>query len=122
MILFERNKYLILRKEKAEKNNQIHTRQYLSHVRELFRESKILNVFYLNVLKNLVVTHKIKSLTTPTIFQNKFRKPTQKCLTNFSTSNVSMRPFKTSLNTESQSESPHSETTFLQIWRKSKEV
>ena len=40
--------------------------------------------------------HKIKSQTAPKIFQNKFRKPTHKYPTNFSTSNNSIPPFKLS--------------------------
>ena len=40
--------------------------------------------------------HKIKSQTAPKIFQNKFRKPTHKYPTNFSTSNYSIPPFKLS--------------------------
>ena len=40
--------------------------------------------------------HKIISQTAPKIFQNKFRKQTHKYLTNFSTSNYSIPPFKLS--------------------------
>ena len=40
--------------------------------------------------------HKIKSQTAPKIFQNKFRKPTHKYPTNFSTLNYSISPFKLS--------------------------
>ena len=40
--------------------------------------------------------HKIKSQTAPKIFQKKFRKPVDKYLTNFSTSNCSIPPFKLS--------------------------
>ena len=62
---------------------------------------------------------KIKSQTAPTIFQNKFRKPTHKYHTNFSTSNYSIPPFKLSKsNTEFQSEAPHYGRTFLQTLRK----
>ena len=74
----------------------IHSKDRLAHARELFRESKILNVFQLNILNNLVFMHKIKSQTAPKIFQNKFRKPTHKYPTNFSTSNYSIPPFKLS--------------------------
>ena len=38
--------------------------------------------------------YKIKSQTVPKIFQNKFREPTHKYPTNFSTSNYSIPPFK----------------------------
>ena len=39
---------------------------------------------------------KIKSRTEPKLFQNKFRKPTHKYPTNFSTLNYSISPFKLS--------------------------
>ena len=74
----------------------IHCKDRFAYARELFRESKILNVFQLNILNNLVFMHKIKSQTAPKIFQNKFRKPTHKYPTNFSTSNYSIPPFKLS--------------------------
>ena len=74
----------------------IHCKDRFAHARELFQESKILNVFQLNILNNLVFMHKIKSQTAPKIFQNKFRKPTHKYPTNFSTSNYSIPPFKLS--------------------------
>ena len=48
------------------------------HTRELFRESKTLNVYEFNILNNLVFMHKIKSRTAPKVFQNKFRKSNYK--------------------------------------------
>ena len=74
----------------------IHCKDRFAHAEELFRESKILNVFQLNILNNLVFMHKIKSQTAPKIFQNKFHKPIHKCPTNFSTSNYSIPPFQLS--------------------------
>ena len=50
----------------------------------------------LNILNNLVLMHSIKSHTAPKISQNKFRKPTHKYPTNFSTSNYCIPPFKLS--------------------------
>ena len=61
----------------------IHRKDRLAHARELFRESKILNIFQLNILNNLVFMHKIKSQIAPNLFQNKFRKQTHKYPTNF---------------------------------------
>ena len=52
----------------------IHCKDRFAHARELFEESKILNVFRHNILNNLVAMHKIKSQTASKIFQNKFRK------------------------------------------------
>ena len=74
----------------------IHCKDRFAHARELFQESKILNVFRHNILNNLVVMHKIKSQTAPKILQGKFRKPTHKYPTHFSTSNYSIQPFKLS--------------------------
>ena len=67
-----------------------------AHARELFRESKTLNVFQLNILNNLFFMHKVKSQIAPKIFQSKFCKPAHKDPTNFSTSNYSIPPFKLS--------------------------
>ena len=39
----------------------IYCKDRFAHARELFRESKILNVFQLNILNNHVFMHKIKS-------------------------------------------------------------
>ena len=71
-----------------------HCKDRFSHAKELFRESKILNVFQLNILNNLAFMHEVKSQTSPKIFQNKFREPTSMYPTNFSTSNYSIPPFK----------------------------
>ena len=48
--------------------------------RELFRKSKYLNVFQINILNNLLFMHQTKSQTAPKIFQDNFRKPTHKYL------------------------------------------
>ena len=56
----------------------IHCKDRFTHARDLFCESKILNVFQINVLNNLAFMHKIKSQTEPAVFQNKFHKPTHK--------------------------------------------
>ena len=64
-----------------------------TYTRELFGESKILNVVPLNILNSLVFMHKIKSQTAPKIFQNKFRKAAHKYLKNFSTFNYIIPPF-----------------------------
>ena len=72
----------------------------MSHTRELFKECKILNVYQINIWKNLVFMHQINSNTVPTIFKNKFKKPTHNYPTNYN-----IPPFKlNNLNTEFQSE------------------
>ena len=67
---------------------------------DLISGSKILQVFQLNILNNLVFMHKIKSQTASAMVPNKFRKPTHTYLhayilyTNSSTSNYSIPLFK----------------------------
>ena len=72
----------------------IHCKDRFTHVRQLIRVRKILNVFELNIFKNLVSMHKIKSQVAPTMFQNRFCKPIRKYPTNFPTFNYSIPPFK----------------------------
>ena len=43
-----------------------------TYMRELFGESKILNVVPLNILNSLVFMHKIKSQTAPKYFKTSF--------------------------------------------------
>ena len=104
----------------------IHCKDRFAHARELFRESKILNVFQLNILNNLVFMHKIKYQAAPKIFQNKFSKPTHKYPTNFSTSNYIIPPFKLSKpKYRISSKGPtlwNYGKTFLQTLRKCKKV
>ena len=64
------------------------------HAKELFQESKILNVFQLNILNNLFVfMYKIISQIAPKTLQTKFRKPINKYPTNFSTYKYSISLF-----------------------------
>ena len=74
----------------------IHFKDKFADARELFLESKILNVFQLDISNNLAFLHRIKFSTAPKIFRNKFRKPTGKYPTNFSTSDYSIPLFKSS--------------------------
>ena len=87
--------------------------------RSYFEKVKFLNVFQLNILKNFVFMHKIKSQTAPKIFQNMFWKPTHKYPTIFFTSNYSIPPFKSSkFKYRTSIRSPHYGRTFLQTLRK----
>ena len=65
-----------------------------THTRELFKECKVLNVYQVNIWKNLVFMHQVNSNTVPTIFLNKFKKPTHNYPTNFARTNYSIPPFK----------------------------
>ena len=69
-----------IRSEQKHGMRIIRCKNRFTYTRELFRGSKILNVFHLNILNSLVFMHKIKSQTAPKIFQNKFRNPTHKHL------------------------------------------
>ena len=64
------------------------------HILENSLSSKVLNVYQVNIWKNLVFMHQINSNTVPTIFLNKFKKPTHSYRTNFAGTNYSIPPFK----------------------------
>ena len=61
----------------------VYSKDRMSHTRELFKEFKVLNVYQVIILKNLVFMHQINSNTVPTIFLNKFKKSTHNYPTNF---------------------------------------
>ena len=46
----------------------VYSKDRLSHTRELFKQCKVLNVYQVNIWKNLVFMHQINSNTVPTIF------------------------------------------------------
>ena len=46
----------------------VYSKDRLSHTRELFKYCKVLNVYQVNIWKNLVFKHQINSNTVPTIF------------------------------------------------------
>ena len=54
------------------------------HTSELFKSSKILNVWKLNIFNTVVFMHKIQGKSAPSIFLPKFRKPSHSYLTRFS--------------------------------------
>ena len=72
----------------------LYSKDRLSHTRELFKPCKVLNVYQVNIWKNLVFMHQINSCTVPTIFLNKFKKPTHNYPTNFAGTNYCIPPFK----------------------------
>ena len=69
----------------------VYSKDRLSHIRELL-QCKVLNVYQVNIWKNLVFMHQINSNTVPTIFLNKFKKPTHNYPTNFAGTNYSILP------------------------------
>ena len=69
-----------LKKICSQQNHAIRTvfsKDRLSHARELFKECKVLNVYQVNIWKNLVFMHQINSNTLPITFLNKSKKSTQ---------------------------------------------
>ena len=65
----------------------VYSKDRLSHTRKLFQKCKILNECQVNIWKNHVFMHQINSNTVPTIFFNKFKKPTHNYPTNFARTN-----------------------------------
>ena len=57
---------------------------------DLFKDCKALNVYQVNIWKNLVFMHQINSNTVPTIFLNKFKKPTHNYPKSFARNNYSI--------------------------------
>ena len=68
----------------------------MTHARELenFRECKVLNVYQVNIWKNLVFMYQVNSNAVSTIFLNKFKNPTRNYPTNFARTNYSIPLFK----------------------------
>ena len=71
----------------------VYSKDKLSHTSKFLKERKVLNVYQVNVWKNLVFVHQINSNTVPTIFWNKFKKPTHNYPTKFARANYSIPPF-----------------------------
>ena len=72
----------------------VYSKDRLSHTRKLFKQCKVLNVYQVNIWKNLVFMRQINSNTVPTIFLNKFKKSTHNYPTNFAGTNYSITSFK----------------------------
>ena len=50
-------------------------------------EQKILNIYQLNILSNIIFMHRVENKTAPSIFLTKFCKPSHPYPTNFSAHN-----------------------------------
>ena len=53
----------------------VHSKDRLTHTRELFKECKVLNVYQVNIQKNLVFIHQVNSNTVTTIFLTNLKSP-----------------------------------------------
>ena len=62
----------------------IFNKKRFESTREIFRSNKILNVYQINIMKNLVFMHQVSTKTTPKIFLPKFQKPYHSYPTRFS--------------------------------------
>ena len=62
----------------------IFNKSKFEHTSELFKSSKILNVYKLNIFNTAVFMHKIQGKSAPSIFLPKFRKPSHSYPTRFS--------------------------------------
>ena len=62
----------------------IFNKSQFEHTSELFKSSKILNVYKLNIFNTAVFIHKIQGKSTISIFLPKFRKPSHSYPTRFS--------------------------------------
>ena len=72
----------------------VYSKDRFSHTREVFKECKVLNIYQVNIWKNLVFMHQIDSNTVPSIFLNSLKKPNHNYLTNFARTNYSIPHFK----------------------------
>ena len=71
----------------------VYSKDKLSHTSKFLKERKVLNVYQVNVWKNLVFVHQINSNNVSTIFWNKFKKPTHNYPTKLARANYSIPPF-----------------------------
>ena len=65
----------------------IFNKNKFAHTREIFKEQKILNIYQLNILSNIIFMHRVENKTAPSIFLTKFCKPSHAYPTNFLTHN-----------------------------------
>ena len=56
-------------------NHIIFHKDKFSHIKELFVQEKIFNVYQLNILSDLIFMHKVRTETVPAVFLPKFQKP-----------------------------------------------
>ena len=65
----------------------IFNKNKFAHAREIFKEQKILNIYQLNILSNIIFMLRVENKTAPSIFLTRFCKPSRPSPTNFSTHN-----------------------------------
>ena len=60
------------------------------NTRHLFRKNKILNVYQVNILNNVMFMHRISTKTAPAVFHLRFQRPCHSYPTSFSESSYSL--------------------------------
>ena len=65
----------------------IHNKAKFEYARHLSRKNKILNIYHLNVLNNVMFMHKISTKTAPSMFHSHFQRPSHSYPTSFSETN-----------------------------------
>ena len=72
----------------------IFNKNIFAYTREIFKEQKILNIYQLNILSNIIFMHRVENKTAPSIFLTNFFKPSHSYPTNFSAHNFLVPPLK----------------------------
>ena len=67
-----------------------------AHTREIFKEQRILNIYQLNILSNIIFMHRVENKTAPSIFLTKFCKPSLAYPTKILSHNFLVPTFKLS--------------------------
>ena len=72
----------------------IFNKNKFAHIREIFKEQKILNIYQLNILSDIIFMHRVENKTAPSIFLTKFCKLSYTYPTNFSAHNFLVATLK----------------------------
>ena len=68
----------------------VHNEVKFKYTIHLFRKNKILNVYQLNTLNNVMFMHRISTKTPPAVFHPRFQRPSHSYPANFSESDYSL--------------------------------
>ena len=72
----------------------IFNKNKFAHTREIFKEQKILNIYQLNILSNIIFMHCVENKTAPSIFLTKLCNPSHVYPLNLSAHNFLVPTFK----------------------------
>ena len=68
----------------------VHNKAKFEHTRHFFRKNKILNVYQLNILNNVMFVQRIWTKTAPPVFHPRFQRPSNSYPINISEPNYSL--------------------------------